>query len=125
MVTTVCPVRFREQNTLFLDAAQLAFGPGAKFFVAVDRTFFTALPQFRKADSFENSEITWLVYPFSRKTDHESYTMGIPEIVYSEWAEVEFALREGTPPAPQEILEEIQKRRNNLQLIVPPSKQSG
>src|SRR5262249_9771065 len=38
---------------------------GKKFFVAVDTNFFENIPPFRHANSLENSEITWLIYPFS------------------------------------------------------------
>jgi len=91
---------------------------GKKFFVAVDRTFFSALPDFRRANSFVNSEVTWLVYPFSRTSEGEPYHIGKPEVVFSEWGDLQDALREGVPPSPQEILDEIAARPDALRFTV-------
>jgi len=85
---------------------------GQKFFVAVDASFFASLPTFRRLDSKANSEIIWLVYPFSRPGPGERYRMGDPEVVYASWDDVQTALREGTPPEPGEIMVEMQQRMN-------------
>ena len=81
---------------------------GKKFFVAVDSFFFASLPRMNRVPSLANSEITWLVYPFSRRG--HGYAMGDPDIVFSNWDEVMAALREGEAPDPAEILEEIERR---------------
>jgi hypothetical protein len=81
---------------------------GKKFFVAVDASFFEALPQIRPVDGIANSEINWLVYPFERRGT--SYPIGTPSVYFSTWEDVLTALREGTPPNPEEILTELEER---------------
>jgi hypothetical protein len=81
---------------------------GKKFFVAVDAGFFASMPEIRGISELANSEITWAVYPFSRSGN--SHSIGTPEFRYSTWDDVQTALREGVAPAPQEILEEIQRK---------------
>ena len=76
-----------------------------KFFVAVDSQFFSALPAFGHS-SKGNSEITWLSYPIAKQG--RNYNIGDARVVYSEWDEVKNALREGAPPEPDEIIEELQ-----------------
>lgn len=78
---------------------------GKKFFVVVDTQFFRALPRF--ADTTQgNSEVTWLSYPIRREGD--AYRLAGVKVTYSEWDEVQNALREGTPPDPGEIILELQ-----------------
>ncbi len=78
---------------------------GKKVFVAVDQKFFSALPEFKRVDP-ENSEITWLCYPFSRSGD--GFEIGEPSAHHSLWDDIQFALREGEPPTPSEFLTELQ-----------------
>jgi hypothetical protein len=80
---------------------------GKKFFVAVDSTFFKSIPPMKSVDGLDNSEVTWLAYPFIAQ--NESYPMGDPVVTYTQWDDVVAALREGTAPRPQEILEELDK----------------
>lgn len=89
---------------------------GKRFFVAVDRAFFLSLPSFRRASSIENSEVTWLVYPFDRPAAGKPYSMGEPEVVFSEWSDVQDAMREGVPPSPQDILDEMTRRSDSFRL---------
>ncbi len=90
---------------------------GKKFFVAVDDAFYRALPPI-KPTSAGNSEVTWLVYPFQRKTTG-GYTLGEPKIIYTQWDEVLSALREGEPPEQPEVLSEIalQRDRKNRKIL--------
>tara|TARA_R110000787_G_scaffold16622_44_gene51471 strand:- start:20704 stop:21543 length:840 start_codon:yes stop_codon:yes gene_type:complete len=78
---------------------------GKKFFVVVDTQFFRAIPDF-KTTTQSNSELTWLCYPFAK--DGDGYAMKEPNIVFSEWDEIQNSLREGSPPEPSEIVEELQ-----------------
>lgn len=87
---------------------------GKKFFVVTDTQFFRALPQFNATNAF-SSEVTWLAFPI--KNLGQSYSMQQPEIIYSQWDDVQTALREGEPPDPQDILNELQ-----LKLSLPPSR---
>ncbi|MBI1262172.1 MAG: hypothetical protein GC184_10645 [Rhizobiales bacterium] len=80
---------------------------GKKFFVVVDTQFFNALPNF-SSTSQGNTEITWLSYPI--KKVGANYSMQNANIIYSEWDEVQNALREGIPPDPSEIVEELQAK---------------
>ena len=80
---------------------------GKKFFVVVDTQFFGALPRFA-ATTQANSEVTWLSYPI-RKVGL-NYTMQEPDVVFSEWDDIRNALREGTPPDPVEIIDELQAK---------------
>ncbi len=92
---------------------------GKKFFVVVDSKFFGALPRFGQTNE-GNSELTWLVYPFSKSG--VSYSLGEPEVVFSMWDDVQTALREGLPPSPGEILAELQlKLRQQLKRGVMPT----
>ena len=90
---------------------------GKKVFVAVDTELFYALPSIRPVESFVNSEITWLVYPFTRKEDQAPYMMCNPKILFSEWSDVEDALREGEPPKPDEILTDVQTQEKQDRAI--------
>ena len=83
---------------------------GKKFFVVVDSQFFAALPTFPKT-SQSNSELTWLSYPVEK--DGVDYAMNDPDIIFSHWDDVANALREGVPPEPEEILEELQAKLSN------------
>lgn len=79
---------------------------GKKFFVAVDQTFFDEMPPMNTVEGIENAEVTWLVYPFSKRG--VSVEMGSPRVVFTQWEEVLSALREGTAPRPGEILSELE-----------------
>lgn len=82
---------------------------GKKFFVAIDDTFFSALPTFGTT-SPGNSELTWLAYPL-RMNDSSPLALSDPQIHYTEWNKVEQALEEGIPPAsPTEVIAELQAR---------------
>lgn len=83
---------------------------GKKFFVVVDSLFFAELPEFPKT-SEANSEVTWLAYPI--KKQGVDYKLQSPNIVHSEWDEIRNSLREGTPPDPSEILQELQHKYNS------------
>jgi hypothetical protein len=78
---------------------------GKKFFVVVDSEFFASLPSFPKTTQ-SNSELTWLTYPIA----HQGTGLSLrePQIIYSEWDEVQNSLREGKPPEPNEIVSELQ-----------------
>lgn len=78
---------------------------GKKFFVAVDKSFYQAMPTMKTVDSIENSEVTWLVYPFAK--EEASIAMGNPEVKFTVWDEVMSALREGVAPKPSEMLGEL------------------
>lgn len=80
---------------------------GKKFFVAVDRQFFDALPKMKRVEDIENSEVTWVLYDFKRRDEDDRFTMSVPEFYCTEWADVEVALREGVPPKQQEILDDV------------------
>ena len=85
---------------------------GKKFFVVVDSPFFEALPDFPHTTR-SNSEITWLVYPIKLDPSTNNYTLENPQEIFSEWDDVANALREGKPPEPGEILEELQAKLEN------------
>ena len=85
---------------------------GKKFFVVVDSQFFEALPDFPHTTR-SNSEITWLVYPIKLDPSTNNYTLENPQEIFSEWDDVANALREGKPPEPGEILEELQAKLEN------------
>lgn len=78
---------------------------GKKFFVAVDESFFKEMPKMRTVKSVENSEVTWLVYPFLK--DKGGFHIGSPRTVFTVWDEVMAALREGDAPKPGEMLAEL------------------
>lgn len=80
---------------------------GKKFFVVVDSEFFASLPKFPQTTP-SNSELTWLTYAISMQNG--VYEMGYPNVVYSEWDEVQNSLREGKPPEPNEIVSELQAK---------------
>jgi len=82
----------------------------------VDSHFFASLPPIESADSLVNSEVTWLIYPFAKVGNR--YRMGDPEIRYSTWEDVLTALREGVAPEPAEILAEIARKKDSLDLVV-------
>lgn len=81
---------------------------GKRFFVVVDSCFFDALPSFGHTTP-GNSELTWLSYPLNRQPDM-NYTLEDPTIINSVWDDVSNALREGVPPDPMEITEELQSK---------------
>lgn len=91
---------------------------GKRFFVVVDTQFFGALPPFAETTR-ANSEVTWLAYPIERTG--ADYSLGDVRVVYSEWEEVRNALREGTPPEPNEIMAELQekldRKRNRARVL--------
>lgn len=87
---------------------------GKKFFIVVDTQFFNALPSFGSTSS-SNSEITWLNYSI-QKQDSGDYKIQPPNVIYSEWDEVQNALREGTPPEPSEIVDELESKLLNNRL---------
>jgi hypothetical protein len=78
---------------------------GKKFFVVVDTKFFKSLPDFPTTTP-ANSELTWLVYPFSNTEG--AYEMQEVAPIYTDWADVETSLREGRAPDPSEVLAELQ-----------------
>src|SRR5262249_46565048 len=80
---------------------------GKKFFVAVDRQFFDALPKMKAVADIENSEVTWVLYDFRRRDEVMGFKMSPAEFYFTEWADVEVALREGVPPKQQEILDDV------------------
>ena len=80
---------------------------GKKFFVAVDHQFFNALPKMKRVPDIENSEVTWVFYDFKRREESARFSMSPAEFYCTEWADVEVALREGVPPKPQEILDDV------------------
>jgi Restriction endonuclease NotI len=80
---------------------------GKKFFVVVDSEFFASLPRFPQTTA-SNSELTWLTYAISMQNG--VFAMGSPDIIYSEWDEVQNSLREGKPPEPTEIVSELQAK---------------
>ena len=85
---------------------------GKKFFVVVDSMFFGAMPAFPNTTQ-ANTELTWLVYPLS--SNNANYHIGEPKVVFSQWDDVQNALREGHPPEPEEIIAELQtKHRRHL-----------
>lgn len=88
---------------------------GKKFFVAVDTSFFAAMPAIRNVNSLSNSEVTWLVYPFG--VANGSFTPGQPEVKFTLWEDVLGALREGTAPTPEEVLAEIRLKLPKLKLL--------
>lgn len=83
---------------------------GKRFFVVVDSQFFRALPAFRDTSS-ANSELTWLRYPIEKKG--ADYRLGDVQVCHSEWDEVRNALREGVPPDPTEIKQELEVKLRN------------
>jgi len=83
---------------------------GKKFFVAVDSLFFDALPTMNTVDAIANSEVTWLVYPVEYQRDRRVFLVGSPRVVFTTWEDVAGALREGAPPSPNEVLEELRGR---------------
>lgn len=88
---------------------------GKKFFVAVDNLFYTQLPAMRTVPNMDNSEVTWLVYPFSKQKG--GYEMATPAIHYTLWEDVLNALREGQAPTPGEIMAEISARRAEYRML--------
>jgi hypothetical protein len=80
---------------------------GKRFFVAVDSTFFETLPRIR-TQTAGNSEITWLVYPFSHQ-QAGGYQMGAPDVYHTLWDDVLDSLREGQPPEKENLLEDLSK----------------
>lgn len=87
---------------------------GKRFFVVVDKPFFTALPRIRRVESKENSEITWLVYELNRNASDTGYSLGDPDIIFTLWDDVLTALREGEAPQQSNILAEISARLPHL-----------
>ena len=81
---------------------------GKKFLVVVDSLFLQSLPKFPAA-SRANSELTWLSYPISKR-EAGGYTLGSPEVIPTLWEDVASALREGKPPEPAEIIDELQQK---------------
>ncbi|WP_249172019.1 NotI family restriction endonuclease [Erythrobacter sp. JK5] len=80
---------------------------GKHFFVAVDSTFYSALPQFRET-SAGNSELTWLSYQFSQSGAGSEFRMSEPKTTFTEWEDVRHALKEGVPPSgPEEVQQEL------------------
>jgi hypothetical protein len=90
---------------------------GKKVFVAVDSHFFRSMGVFPTVKSIENSEVTWLVYPFERSGAR--YPIGEPKAVFTTWDDIKRAIElAGEPPAPDEILAEIRKKRLKLGLPI-------
>lgn len=81
---------------------------GKKFFVVVDTLFLKSLPPFPTVPR-SNSELTWLGYPI-KKSEHGSYSLGVPEVFPTLWDDVATSLREGVPPLMDEITSELQMK---------------
>jgi hypothetical protein len=88
---------------------------GKKFFVVVDSMLFEQVPRFKTVDTIQNSEVTWLVYPF--QSSDGSFRMGDPTVLYSVWEDVMTSLREGREPTPVEILDEIRAKKKTLKRL--------
>jgi hypothetical protein len=82
---------------------------GKKFFVAVDDLFYDHLPISKTVNTLANSEVTWVVYPFSKTRTR--FTMGRPRVVFTLWEDVLTALREGQEPTPEEIISQISEKK--------------
>lgn len=83
---------------------------GKKFFVAIDTTFYAALPEFGSV-SEGNSEVTWLAYPITQTMPRNDLVMDAPEVHFTEWAKVQHALKEGEPPSgPDEVQRDLTNR---------------
>jgi Restriction endonuclease NotI len=80
---------------------------GKKVFVVVDTEFFASLPKFPQTTP-SNSELTWLTYAISMHDGR--FGLSEPLVIFSEWDEVQNSLREGKPPEPSEILNELQAK---------------
>jgi len=78
---------------------------GIKYLVAVDHSFLASLPDFPKQNSLENSEITWLAYPFPERRGTVGFEMGMPRVVYSTYNSVHNALTLRPWPAKNAILQ--------------------
>ena len=82
---------------------------GKRFFVAIDTSFFAALPSFGTTTA-GNSEVTWLAYPLAT-SQNAPMSLGRPDVHFTEWSKVEQALEEGSPPdSPGDVLAELQAR---------------
>jgi hypothetical protein len=81
---------------------------GKKVFVAVDSHFFSGLPKMQAVQTFGNSEIVWLAYPFGRSNNANPYVIGTPEVLFTTWDNVQTAMREGLEPTSAEILDFIE-----------------
>lgn len=88
---------------------------GKRFFVVVDSSFFEALPSFGQTTP-GNSELTWLSYPLTRQPDL-NFALEEPTVINSVWDEVSNALREGVPPDPAEITDELQSKVSNALVL--------
>lgn len=89
---------------------------GKRFFVAVDSTLFATLPIMR-TQSAGNAEVTWLAYPFDRRSEG-GYHMEDPTIHHTLWDDVVDSLREGQPPEKDQLLREMSaqiSRRHTFQ----------
>ncbi len=89
---------------------------GKRFFIAVDSHFFNSLPTMKRETTIENSEISWLVYPFNKQG--ETFTIGDPDVHFTVWDEVQSALREGQAPEPADVLADIKRKRNKAGLVL-------
>jgi hypothetical protein len=83
---------------------------GKRFFVAVDASFFLAMPKLPTVTE-DNAEITWLVYPFERNP--EGFTMGEPTVYHTLWDDVLTSLREGHPPTREELLAGLKRAKRD------------
>lgn len=81
---------------------------GKRFFVAVDSTFFEAMPKLPTVPE-GNAEVTWLIYPFERGT--KGYSMGEPNVRHTLWDDVLTSLREGHPPTREELLAGLKRAK--------------
>jgi hypothetical protein len=90
---------------------------GKRFFVVVDKPFFTALPRIRRVEGKENSEVTWLVYALKRNASGIGYSMSDPDVIFTLWDDVLTALREGEAPQQSEVLAEISVRLPQLKIF--------
>ena len=79
---------------------------GKKFFVVVDRRFFSELPNFKETTK-SNGEITWLIYDL--KLRMHGYELSDLRTSFTNWDTVQNAIREeGRSPEPENIIAELQ-----------------
>ena len=84
---------------------------GKRFFVAVDASFFNALPKLRLVPE-DNAEISWLVYPFARSAD--GFSMGEPTVHHTQWDDVLTSLREGNAPTREELMADMKRSKKKI-----------
>lgn len=81
----------------------------------VDSHFFRALPDFR-ATSAANSEVTWMVYTLAHQGARYQFEDVRP--YFTQWDDVEAALRHARAPDPNDLVVEMQKKLEKTQVPV-------